>query len=138
MHFQYSLKMNENNAMKLPFWIQTRPETITEERIKLLKKMNVSNINVGIEHGNEKYRKEMLQRAMSNDLIISALKILDNANIPVTVNNILGFPDETRELVFDTINLNRSIKAITLTKVPVLQPNVLNMKNTPRCLPRSE
>lgn len=100
--------------IKLPFWLQTRPETITEERIKLLKKMNVSNINVGIEHGNEKYRKEVLQRSMSNALIISALKILDNANIPVTVNNILGFPDETRELVFDTINLNRAIKSATI------------------------
>ena len=54
--------------------------------------MNVSNINVGIEHGNEKYRREMLKRSMSNKLIIDALKILDNANLPVTVNNIMGFP----------------------------------------------
>ena len=102
------------NEIKLPFWLQTRPETITEERIRLLKKMNVSNINVGIEHGNEKYRKEMLKRSMSNQLIINALKILDKANIPVTVNNIMGFPDETRELVFDTINLNRAIKSATV------------------------
>ena len=103
-----------SKEIKLPFWIQTRPETITEERIRLLKKMNISNINVGIEHGNEKYRKEMLKRAMSNKLIINALKILDNANLPVTVNNIMGFPDETRELIFDTINLNRSIKTATI------------------------
>ena len=103
-----------SKEIRLPFWIQTRPETITEERIRLLKKMNVSNINVGIEHGNEKYRKEYLKRAMSNQLIIDALKILDNANIPVTVNNIMGFPDETRELIFDTINLNRSIKSATI------------------------
>ncbi len=103
-----------SKEIKLPFWLQTRPETITEERIRLLKKMNVSNINVGLEHGNEKYRREVLKRAMSNDLIISALKILDKANIPVTVNNIMGFPDETRELVFDTINLNRSIKTATI------------------------
>jgi len=100
--------------IKLPFWLQTRPETITEERIMLLKKMNVSNINVGLEHGNEKYRREMLKRSMSNDLIIAAFKILDKANIPVTVNNIMGFPDETRELIFDTINLNREIKSATI------------------------
>ena len=103
-----------SKEIRLPFWLQTRPETITEERISLLKKMNVSNINVGIEHGNEKYRKEYLKRAMSNQLIIDALKILDNANLPVTVNNIMGFPDETRELIFDTINLNRSIKTATI------------------------
>ena len=103
-----------SKEIRLPFWLQTRPETITESRIKLLKEMNVSNINVGIEHGNEKYRKEMLKRSMSNKLIIDALKILDNANLPVTVNNIMGFPDETRELIFDTINLNRAIKTATI------------------------
>jgi len=103
-----------SKEIKLPFWIQTRPETITEERIRLLKEMGVSNINVGIEHGNEVYRREMLKRSMSNKLIIDALKILDNANLPVTVNNIMGFPDETRELIFDTINLNRSIKSATI------------------------
>jgi|TARA_Y100000310_G_scaffold335835_1_gene418860 radical SAM superfamily enzyme YgiQ (UPF0313 family) len=103
-----------SKEIKLPFWIQTRPETITEERIRLLKNMGVSNINVGIEHGNEVYRWEMLKRSMSNKLIIEALTILDNAGIPVTVNNIMGFPDETRELIFDTINLNRSIKSATI------------------------
>ena len=103
-----------SKEIKLPFWMQTRPETITEERIRLLKKMNCSNINVGLEHGNEKYRREMLKRNMSNNLIINALKILDNANLPVTVNNIMGFPDETRELIFDTIDLNRSIKSATI------------------------
>ena len=75
-----------SKEIRLPFWLQTRPETITEERIRLLKKMNVSNINIGLEHGNEKYRREVLKRAMSNDLIISAFKILNNANIPKKSN----------------------------------------------------
>ena len=103
-----------SKEIKLPFWLQTRPETITEERIRLLKEMNVSNINVGVEHGNEKFRKDMLNRAMPNKVITDALKILDRANLPVTVNNIMGFPDETRDLIFDTINLNRSIKSASI------------------------
>ena len=32
-------------------------------------------------------------------------------DIPVSVNNIIGFPDETREQVFETINMNRRIRA---------------------------
>lgn len=98
----------------LPFWLQTRPETITEQRVSILKKMNVSNINVGLEHGNEKYRCDVIKRCMTNDKIISGLQILADADIPVTVNNIMGFPDETRELVFDTIELNRKIKTATI------------------------
>ena len=40
--------------------------------------MNVSNINVGVEHGNEKFRKDMLNRAMPNEgNYFDALKILD-------------------------------------------------------------
>jgi anaerobic magnesium-protoporphyrin IX monomethyl ester cyclase len=98
----------------LPFWLQTRPETITEQRVALLKKMNVSNINVGLEHGNETFRANVLNRRMRNEKVVDGLKILNDAEIPVTVNNIMGFPDETRELVFDTIELNRQVKTATI------------------------
>ena len=33
---------------------------------------------------------------------------MDTTDIPYSVNNILGFPYETRELTFDTIELNRN------------------------------
>jgi anaerobic magnesium-protoporphyrin IX monomethyl ester cyclase len=98
----------------LPFWLQTRPETITEERVKQLKKMKVSNINIGLEHGNEEFRAKVLKRSMKNSRIIKSLQLLDNADIPVTVNNIMGYPDETRELIFDTIELNREVTSATI------------------------
>jgi anaerobic magnesium-protoporphyrin IX monomethyl ester cyclase len=98
----------------LPFWLQTRPETITEERVRILKDMNVSNINIGLEHGNEEFRSRVLKRRMSNTRILASLKLLNEADVPVTVNNIMGYPDETRELIFDTIELNRSVKSATM------------------------
>lgn len=98
----------------LPFWLQTRPETITEERIAKLKHMGVANINVGLEHGNEEFRAKVLKRSMKNERIVSGLGILERNDVPVTVNNIMGFPDETRELIFDTIELNRSVKSATI------------------------
>jgi radical SAM superfamily enzyme YgiQ (UPF0313 family) len=95
----------------LPFWCQTRIETITEEKIKILKEMNCDRISVGIEHGNEEFRKKILHKSFTNKKVIEGFKILNKHNIKVSVNNMIGFPDETRELVFDTINLNRQIKA---------------------------
>jgi radical SAM superfamily enzyme YgiQ (UPF0313 family) len=95
----------------LPFWCQTRVETITEKRIKLLEDMNCDRLSIGLEHGNEKFRKEVLNKHFTNRQVIEAFKILEKSRIPVTVNNIIGFPDETRDLAFDTIKLNRSIKA---------------------------
>ena len=95
----------------LPFWCQTHVETISKEKAELLKGMNCDRISIGIEHGNEAFRKKMLKKYFTNDQVISAFSALAGAGISVTVNNIIGFPDETRELVFDTINLNRRIRA---------------------------
>jgi len=98
----------------LPFWCQSRPETITEEKIKMLKEMNCQNLQFGIEHGNEEFRVNMLNRLGSNEQMLRGLKIVEKYKIDYTVNNIIGFPDETRELIFDTINFNRQINPSTL------------------------
>jgi len=97
--------------IRLPFWCQTRIETISERRIKLLEDMNCDRISIGLEHGNEEFRKKILKKSFTNKHVIDAFKILEKSRIPVTVNNIVGFPDETRALAFDTIRLNRMIKA---------------------------
>lgn len=93
----------------LPFWCQTRVETITNEKVKMLKEMNCDRISVGVEHGNEEFRKKILKKLMTNEQIIDAFKILKAYSIPVTVNNIIGFPDETRGMIFETIELNRNL-----------------------------
>ena len=98
----------------LPFWCQSRPETVTEEKIKILKEMNCQNLQFGIEHGNEKFRTRVLNRHYTNKQMIDAFKIVEKYEIKYTVNNIIGFPDETRELIFDTIEVNRQINPTTI------------------------
>ena len=92
---------------RLPFFCQNRAEHINEETVRYLEEMNCHGCAIGIEHGNEEFRFGMLNRRVSNDTYLRAIKCLEKTNIKVSVNNILGFPDETRELVFDTIELNR-------------------------------
>ena len=94
----------------LPFWCQSRIETITDFKIKTLEQMGCNRISVGIEHGNEEFRKNVLKKHFTNKQVIDAFAILKKYPIPVTVNNMMGFPGETRELVFDTIMLNRALK----------------------------
>ena len=98
---------------RLPFWMQTRPETLHEERTGLLKEMNCVRVSIGVEHGNEEFRKRVIHRKVSNKRILEGFELMARAKIPVTVNNIIGFPDETRELAFDTIRLNRQIESDT-------------------------
>jgi len=100
--------------IKIPFFINTRAETVKADRIKKLEEMGCENIAVGIESGDEEFRKKYLNRHMSNEIIIKAIDIIkQNSKIRVSVNNIVGFPFETRENIFKTIELNRDVKADT-------------------------
>lgn len=97
--------------IRLPFWCQTRIETVTEERLKMLKDMGCARISFGLEHGNEEFRKKHLQRQVTNDVMIKNFKLVNESGIPYSVNNIMGFPYETRELAFDTVRFNKFISA---------------------------
>lgn len=91
----------------LPFWIQTRPETVKAKRFEKLREVGLLRVAFGVEHGNESFRERILHRRVKNESIIENLKIVTDLGIPISVNNIMGFPTETRDLVFDTIELNR-------------------------------
>jgi len=110
--FAYSIKefdefLEMYSEFNIPFWCQTRPETVTQERVEQLAKVGMFRIAFGIEHGNQEFRKKYIKRDISNERIIQAMQLMDSTGIPYSVNNILGFPFETRELTFDTIELNR-------------------------------
>jgi len=96
--------------INLPFWAETRPETVTEKRIKLLEEIGLQSMSIGVESGSQKIRN-MLHRFMTNEQIISAFKILTKTKIRICANNIIGFPGETRKQIFETIELNRKINA---------------------------
>ncbi|PIR89053.1 MAG: radical SAM protein [Candidatus Harrisonbacteria bacterium CG10_big_fil_rev_8_21_14_0_10_40_38] len=93
--------------IKLPFWCQTRIETLTEENVRMLKDAGVHRMDLGLEHGNEEFRKRVVDRRYSNDTAVEQLRLLADFEIPHTLNNILGLPGETRELADDTISLCR-------------------------------
>lgn len=95
---------------QLPFWCQTRIETLTDEKVQILKSMNCDRVAIGIDHGNEEFRKKLLHKNFSNTQIIKAFDLLNKYNLRIGVNIMLGFPDETRDLVFDSINLSRKLK----------------------------
>ena len=95
--------------IEVPFWCQSRPETVTEEKVAILKTMGIADFQLGIEHGNAKFRREWLNRNTTNEQIINACQLLNKYEIPFTVNNLIGFAHEDRSLIFDTIDLNKQI-----------------------------
>jgi len=98
------------SEFKLPFWMNTRPETVTERRAKKLKEVGCERTNIGVEHGNQKFRADVVGRGYKNEIAIRAFDIMYDVGLSTQSNNIVGYPDETRELIFDTIELTRNLK----------------------------
>ena len=98
------------SEFNLPFFMNTRPETITERRAKKLKEINCHRANIGVEHGNYDFRVNVVGRRYKNETAIKSFAIMHDAGISTQSNNIVGYPDETRSLIFDTIELTRKLK----------------------------
>ncbi len=109
-------------TFKIPFWFQTRFEDITDEKLEALARAGCYRISFGLEHGDETYRKEKLFRNISNEKILKQAKVAGASGIPYTLNNIVGFPYETRELLLETINLNREIASFDSLSVNIFVP----------------
>ena len=99
------------SKIKLPYWCQTRIETVDEEKFRKMKDVGLDRITFGLEHGNEDFRRDVVKREYSNEDAIKKIKIVEKLDITFSINNIIGFPDETRELAFDTIELNRQFNS---------------------------
>jgi len=109
------------SEFKLPFWCCTRPETITAERMKKLRDVGLHMISFGLEHGNEQFRRDVVKRPYPNSVAIEAFKTVKKSGVHFSVNNIIGFPGETRELANDTIEINRQFEADQMS-CSILQP----------------
>ena len=99
------------SQIKLPYWCQTRIETVGEEKFRKMKDVGLDRITFGLEHGNEDFRRDVVKREYSNEDAVEKIKIVEKLGITFSINNIIGFPDETRELAFDTIELNRQFNS---------------------------
>lgn len=83
--------------------------TITEEKVALAKEMGCVSMSIGIEAGNPKIR-ESLNRRYSDEKLEKGIGWMHKYGIKVSSFNIIGCPGETRENVFETIELNRKLK----------------------------
>lgn len=93
----------------LPFDINARPETLTDETCRTLKDAGCRRISIGIESGSETFRREVLGRAQSNERIVAGFEACRRAGIKTKSFNIVGFPYETPEDFRETIDLNARI-----------------------------
>jgi len=107
---------------KLPFWFNTRPENCEIDIMARLKEVGAYRISFGIECGNEQFRKKVLDRNVSNEHLLERFDIIARSGIPFSVNLIIGFPGETRDLIMDTVEFVRSISGYDTLTVSIFTP----------------
>jgi radical SAM superfamily enzyme YgiQ (UPF0313 family) len=99
-----------SKEISLPYTCNSRIESLSDRVVRALKKSNCKKVYIGIESGNEKIRKELLNRHHLNKDIIEGFQRLKKANISTFSYNIVGFPFETKEQMKETLKINKIVK----------------------------
>ncbi len=104
-HFaeEYAKKIN------IPYGLCGRAESLDPEIVKLLSNTGCTAVYVGLEAGNEDFRKRFLNRKYSNKLFIESCALVKKAGMRLITFNMVGFPFETRTELEDTLNLNKEV-----------------------------
>lgn len=89
----------------IPFWFNTRIENCELDVLLALKEAGCYRMTFGIESGDEEYRMKFLHRNVTNATYDRYFEFINESNIPYSLNAIIGFPFETREMVLETARL---------------------------------
>ena len=93
----------------LPIQVNARPEQISEDVCRRLAAAHCQRVTMGVEHGNEKFRTEVLRRRMSNESIVKAFALCKAYGFRTKAHQLVGLPHETPELHEDTVTLTVAI-----------------------------
>ncbi len=100
-----------NSKRERPFTygvnLRVTPKSQYETLFEGMKKSNFKYINIGLESGSERVRKEILKRNYSNDDIINAVTLARKHGLKVSFFNLIGIPGETVDDFKETVRVNR-------------------------------
>ena len=99
--------------INVPYWMNTCIETVNEDNLPKLKESGCIGIGIGLETGSDWVRQNLLLKGkMNNDFYMEKFGLIAKYKIRSTINNIIGIPGEYEEDFFETIKLNKAIRAL--------------------------
>jgi len=107
--------------INLPFICGAIANQIKPDIVSELKRAGCKVISFGIESGVERLRKDIYNKPVSNDDIFKAADILHTHNMPFLTYNMVGFPTESMDDIYETIKINQEIRT-TYPWCSILQP----------------
>ncbi|MEE9487356.1 MAG: radical SAM protein [Candidatus Brocadiales bacterium] len=95
---------------KNPFMCQTRVDCLDEDIVASLKEAGCDHVSLAIEAGNERIRTKVLKKSFKDDQIFKAFDLVKKYDMKTQSFNMIGIPEETKETIFETVNLNKSLQ----------------------------
>ena len=89
-----------------PFRAMGRVEKLNDKVLSCLQSAGCYRYTIGIESGSNRVRKDLLNRPMSNQQILTTMAKIKRHGMQVGTYNMCGFPTETREEMLETIKIN--------------------------------
>ncbi len=102
-------QLNLTLSKPLSFGVNLRitPKADLEALFAEFKKSNFNFINIGLESGSERVRREILNRDYSNEDIINTVNLARKYGLKVHFYNLIGVPGETVAEFKETVRMNR-------------------------------
>jgi len=96
--------------INLPYACFSIVKNIDKEVAEALRQSNCKCVEFGIESGNEKIRRDIYKKRISDDDIVRGAEVLHQVGVKFLTFNMVGAPFETIEEMEETIRLNQKIK----------------------------
>ncbi len=87
--------------------LRVTPNTDYQVLFAAFERSNFRFINIGLESGSERVRRDVLKRNYSNDDIIRAVSAAREHGLEVGIYNLIGLPGETTKDFRETVRVNR-------------------------------
>ena len=95
--------------VNLPFFISAAIEQLDTNTLQLLVMAGCAGISLGIETGNEVFRKRLCNKNVGNENVLTAVSMARDMGIKMYTHNMVGLPLETDDLSQETSDLNQKI-----------------------------
>lgn len=110
-NYAISLFQAIREQVDMPYGCMVRAEYAKPEIIQIMKETGCQYIGMGVECGDEEFRKKYLNRSMANEQIAKTFSLVKKAGIFVTSFNMIGYPFDNDDLLTQaTVDLNEQIR----------------------------
>ncbi|MCK5285571.1 MAG: B12-binding domain-containing radical SAM protein [Alphaproteobacteria bacterium] len=108
--------------INLPFRCNMRANYLAKEEItSMMHEAGCRKVIIGLESGNEGIRNGILERNMSDDVLLKAARLCKKYKIELATFNMVGLPGEGAKEILDTIKLNARLN-VDFTYTSIFYP----------------